>query len=291
MKISGQGKGKENCFMGMECGEHAHVVILPVLFDKTSSYKSGSDKGPIALIHASRNIELYDIETDRVPYKDDIHTAEPVQSFESLDMIEKVHAECQRLLQRGKFIVTLGGEHTISLGAIKAHAEHFGPLSILQIDAHTDLVDEYEDNKYSHACVMKRVKELDNIVNVVAVGIRSMAQEEKNNLERSELFYAHELVGDQWILDVLDKLHDNVYISFDLDGLDSSVMPSTGTPEPGGLSWSQAISLIRSVIELRNVIGLDVVELCPLEGFHAPDYTAAKIVFKALAYKYAKGEK
>jgi len=138
---------------------------------------------------------------------------------------------------------------------------------------------------------MKRVKELDNIANVVAVGIRSMAEEEKNNLEKAEVFFAHELVGDEWILDVVDKLHANVYITFDLDGLDSSVMPSTGTPEPGGLSWFQAVSLLKKVIDSRNVIGIDVVELCPLEGVHAPDYTAAKIVFKALAYKYAKGEK
>ncbi|MBM3208229.1 MAG: hypothetical protein FJZ57_06480 [Chlamydiae bacterium] len=130
MKISGQGRGEENCFMGMDCGEHAHIVILPVPFDKTSSYESGSHKGPIAIINAFRNIEFYDLETDTVPYRDDIHTAQPVKSGESFDMIEKVYAECKRLLQRGKFIVTLGGEHTISIGAIKAHAEHFGSLSI-----------------------------------------------------------------------------------------------------------------------------------------------------------------
>jgi agmatinase len=287
--IHGQGHGIAGRFAGLEDPygreNFANIVLLPVPFDKTTTYQKGSDKGPEALIEASRNLELYDIETDSQVYLEGIFTASPVLEETSQEMLNSTYARIKKYLDHGKFVVTIGGEHSISFAPIRAHADHFQQISILQLDAHADQQPTYEDDPWSHACVMARVKELPNVTNYVAVGIRSMAIEEKVNVQESNTFYAHLLEkNDDWMDDVIAKLIDPVYITFDLDAFDSSLMPSTGTPEPGGLQWNQTLRLLKRVAQEKKIIGFDVVELCPAPTNKAPDYLAAKLIYKLLSY-------
>lgn len=279
-----QGQGNENCYLGVEHPyESAEVVIQPVPFDQTTTYVHGSDKGPAALIEASRNLELYDIETGLEVYEQGIHTAKAIECESSEEMLEETYQRVKEHLKKDKFVVTLGGEHSISFAPIKAHAEVFGPISVLQLDAHADLIPAYEGNRLSHASVMARVKELPQIESIVSVGVRSMAKEEVEPLQETYPFFAHTLKGD-WIDQVIDKLTDRVYITFDLDVFDSSIMSATGTPEPGGMYWNEVMELLKRVIQKKQIVGCDVVELCPIAGFHAPDFLAAKLVYKILSY-------
>lgn len=263
----------------------SRIVILPVPFDQTSTYQKGSDKGPEALIEASRNMELYDIETDSEVYLRGIYTEAPIISTNSEEMLQLTYAKAKEWILQDKFVVTLGGEHAISYGSIKAHAECYDKLTVLQLDAHADLQPAYENNPWSHASVMARVKEIPQVSQIVSVGIRSMSREELPFLDRSHVFFAHQLEG-IWIEHLLQKLKSPVYITCDLDVFDSSLMPSTGTPEPGGLTWNQAMSLLKRVMKETNVVGFDVVELCPNPTQVAPDYLAAKLVYKMLSYKF-----
>lgn len=262
--------------------EQAKIVILPVPFDKTSTWSKGSDKGPKAIIEASRNMELYDIETQTEVFREGIWTAKPVSLKTSGQMIEEVNRLAGSFLDQDKFVVTLGGEHTVCLGAINAHADFYDDLSILQLDAHTDLRDEYQGNPYSHASVMARVRE--KVDNIVSVGIRSMDSGELASIREKKVFYAHKIASvDNWMDRAADRLSPNVYITIDLDVFDPGIMPSTGTPEPGGLDWYTVIRLLKRVAEKRQVVGFDVVELCPSQN-KAPDFLAAKLIYKLLSY-------
>jgi agmatinase len=264
--------------------EYGKIVVLPVPFDKTSSWIKGSDRGPKAIIEASMNMELYDLETDSEVYKKGIFTSEEIISNSSEEMIKYVYERVTELIKDGKFVVTLGGEHTISLPAIKAHHETHNDISILHLDAHSDMRDSYLDNKYSHACVMARVKEINN--NIFSIGIRSLDSSELDNINRNNIFFAKDIFNSEnWIQEVISKLNPNVYISIDLDVFDPSIMPSTGTPEPGGLEWYPTLNLLKEVCIKRNLIGFDVVELCPTENI-APDFLAAKLIYKLLSYKF-----
>jgi agmatinase len=190
------------------------------------------------------------------------------------------------MLDRSKFPVVLGGEHSVSIGAIQAVAKRFDNLTVLQLDAHTDLRDSYEGSTHNHACMMARAKEL---VPIVQVGIRSMDICEKPNLDNERVFFAHTLCGmkaDVWISDVVELLTENVYLTVDLDVFDPSIMPATGTPEPGGLGWYEVIELIHAVCSRRNLVGFDLVELCPRENLWGSDFLAAKLLYKTLTYKY-----
>lgn len=288
MKI-GQGHGISGRFAGLPDPygneENAKIVIVSVPFDKTTTYQQGSDKGPEALIEASRNLELYDIEMDFEVYENGIYTDKFIESETSEEMLNLTYNRVKEWIYKDKFVVTLGGEHSISYAPIKAHAEHYNKLSVLQFDAHTDLQPAYEDNPWSHASVMARVKEIPQVSKIIPVGIRSMSSEELPFLDKSHVFFAHDL-SETWIDDVIQKLEDPVYITFDLDVFDSSLMPSTGTPEPGGLSWNQALKLLKRVMQEKNVVGFDVVELCPNPSNLAPDYLAAKLIYKILSYKF-----
>lgn len=291
-----QGHGIEGSFGGLpdeyNSLKNATVVILPVPFDMTTSYQQGTDKGPEALIEASRNLELYDIETHSEVYKIGIHTAEPVKESSSKAMLKSAEERTLQYLNQGKFVVTLGGEHSISAAPIRAHAKKFAPFTVLQFDAHADLQDAYCGDPLSHASVMARVKEIKEVDKIVSVGIRSMSSDELHNLDRENTFFAHDLHQDtKWWDEVIEKLSDNVYITFDLDVFDSSLMSSTGTPEPGGLFWHQVLPLIKKVSEKKNIIGLDVVELMPQEGNPAPDFLAAKLVYKILSYLFHEKSK
>lgn len=264
----------------------AKIVLLPVPFDQTTTYQKGTDKGPKALIEASRNMELYDIETAFEVYKEGIYTAPAINIESSEPMLQALYERTKHFLEQGKFVVVVGGEHSISYAPIRAHAEKYGKLTVLQLDAHADLQPAYEGNPWSHASVMARVKELNNVEKIVSVGIRSMATEELPNLDGANTFFAHKLEGNEWISEVLSKLSGPVYVTFDLDVFDSSLMPSTGTPEPGGLTWNQATKLLQRVAQEKQLVGFDVVELCPKEGHPAPDYLAAKLIYKLLSYQF-----
>jgi agmatinase len=264
--------------------EHSKIAVLPVPFDETSSWGKGSDRGPKAIIEASMNMELYDLETNSEVYKNGIFTSSEVISNSSEDMIKCVYERVKGFIGDGKFVVTLGGEHTVSLPAVKAHNENYNDLSILQLDAHSDMRDSYLGDKYSHACVMARVKELTD--DIISIGIRSLDSSELASIKKDNVFFAEDIYNSKgWIGEAVEKLNKNVYITLDLDVFDPSILPSTGTPEPGGLDWYTVIGLLKEVCKNRNLIGFDVVELMPTEN-KASDFLAAKLIYKLLSYKF-----
>jgi agmatinase len=263
----------------------SRVVIVPVPYDQTSTWVKGADKGPDAIIKASANVELYDIETDSQPYLNGIFTDEAVPvDLDPAEMVGAVKQRVQGHLTNHKLAIVVGGEHSVSVGAVQAYVDRYPGLSVLQLDAHTDLRDEYEGSRYNHACVMARVRELCPIVQV---GIRSMDVSEKPALGQGRVFFAEDIHDNRaWIDKVVARLTEQVYLTIDLDVFDPSIMPSTGTPEPGGLRWYDVLALLKAVCRRKTVVGFDVVELCPVEGNWAPDFLAAKLVYKILSYLY-----
>jgi agmatinase len=262
----------------------ARIVILPVGFDRTSTWIKGSEKGPAAIIEASPNLELYDIETGTEVFRRGIHTASELRPRDIDSLNTSVYTAVKRYLEEGRFTVVLGGEHTVSYGAVKAHLEKYVDLSILHLDAHTDMRDIYEGNRFSHACVMARIRELTG--RITSVGIRSMDSSELENVEMDRVFMASDLQqGSRWLRKAVRQLTGRVYVSIDLDVFDPGIMPSTGTPEPGGLTWYQCIDLLRKTAQAKRIVGFDVVELCPGEE-KAPDFLAAKLVYTLLSFVF-----
>jgi agmatinase len=289
-------------FLGLdeEAGafEAAGAVILPVPYEATTSFGGGTALGPGAIIEASRYIELYDQELDAEPYEAGVATL-PGLSLTGAGpeaAIAELRAAYDALLDAapGKFVITLGGEHSITSAPVLAWAERLQRegrrLSVLQFDAHTDLRPEYEGSPWSHAAVMHRVRDQ---VEIVAVGIRALTADEMRLVRRSEnihVFLADDIhSGDAWMDDVLARLGDDVYITFDVDAFDPALVPSTGTPEPGGLQWYPVLKLLRRVFAERTVHAVDVVELAPLPGLSAPDFLVAKLVYKMIGYRFAGG--
>lgn len=265
--------------------EKAAVVILPVPFDKTSTWLKGADKGPAAIIDASRYLELYDIETGSEVFRKGIFTAPAVRASSSPLLIRGTGSRVARYLKDNKLVVTLGGDHSVSIGVIKAYAERYKGLGVLHLDAHADSRESYHGSPYNHACVIARAREFTD--NIVSVGIRSMDASERPHADKKKMFFAHDIQGsDRWIKDVVGQLSDTVYITLDLDVFDPGIMPSTGTPEPGGLSWYQVIKLLASVAKAKRIAGFDIVELCPGRD-RAPDFLAAKLIYTLLSYIYA----
>jgi agmatinase len=265
---------------------NARIVIVPVPYDRTSTWIKGADKGPAAIIESSANMELYDIETDCEIYRKGIFTADAlkVEGLLPEDMIEMVTEEVRHYIEKEKFIVVVGGEHSVSIGPIKAHVKNSADVTVLQLDAHTDLRDEYNGSKYNHACVMARVRE---VCPILQVGIRSMDACEKGFIDRGRVFFGediHNRTG--WIDEAVGKLSEKVYVTIDLDVFDPSIMSSTGTPEPGGLLWYDVLRLLKAVSDKKDIVGFDVVELCPDERNKAPDFLAAKLIYKLLSYKF-----
>ncbi len=270
--------------------EHsAGIAILPVPYDGTSTWIKGSDKGPDAIMEASSNMELYDIETGTEVYRRGIFTAPAITERSSPEkMVGTVAERVRHFLDKGKFPVVIGGEHSVSIGSIQAFASHYPQLSVLQLDAHSDLRNEYEGSANNHACVMARAKE---IASIVQVGIRATDSGELPAMDMERVFFAHQIHGsDKWMDQAVGLLADNVYITIDLDVFDPAIMPSTGTPEPGGMGWYQCLGLIEKVIAARRVVGFDVVELCPSESNKAPDFMAAKLIYRILSMKFSKYE-
>jgi agmatinase len=264
----------------------AKVVILPVPYDSTTEWHSGTREGPQAIIDASQYLELYDIELDKDVYKVGIHTLPKVQPLLSSPekMINRVYQIAVDLVKQAKFLVMLGGEHSLSLGMVQALKENFLDLCVLQLDAHADLRDEYLGTKYSHACVMRRIFELCPIVQV---GIRSLSREEQQFLAQNNMhpFYVSTSNPVPASTEqIIASLSDNVYVSIDMDALDPSIMPAVGTPEPGGMQWHEVLNLLRAVTLHKNVVGFDLVELCPKEGTSACAFLAAKLAYKLIGY-------
>jgi agmatinase len=266
--------------------QESGIIIVPVPYDETSTWMKGADKGPGAVLEASVNLEFYDVETSSEAHLKGIYTIEPVVEKETPEkLVKAVHDTVFSLLDEKKFPVIIGGNHTVSIGAIKAFSENFEKLTILQLDAHADLRQVYEGSQYNHACAMARAREYAPIVQV---GIRSMSAEELPYLEKDRIFYSHDLFYNKDLYKkAIDKLTENVYITIDLDVLDPSVMPSTGTPEPGGPAYYELLHFLRDVIKSRNVVGFDVVELCPSATNKSPDFIAAKIIYQLLSYRFA----
>lgn len=260
----------------------ASIVILPIPFDKTSTWLKGADKGPAAIIEASRFLEFYDIETDSEVLKKGVFTARPIRSASSHALIQKTGSAVSQYLKDNKLVVTLGGEHSVSIGVIKCYAKCYKDLSVLHLDAHADSRDSYEGSLYNHACVIARAREF--VGNVVSVGIRSMDASERPGIDSKRMFFAHTIHNsDKWIDDAVRLLTGSVYVTIDLDVFDPGIMPSTGTPEPGGLDWHQVMKLLSSVARSKRIVGFDVVELCPSRS-KAPDFLAAKLIYTLLSY-------
>lgn len=268
--------------------DSARVLILPVSYEGTVSYGTGTGKGAMAIVEASRNMELYEEETDAEVYKVGIHTLEEFTPRATPEaMMDSLYEYTKDLLKSGKFLCMLGGEHSVSAPIIKAHAEQFHDLSVLQIDAHADLRDTYDGTPHSHASIMARVVK-DLRIPSVQVGIRSISADEARSLESglpTKIFWAKDIAGrTDWIDDAVNSLTENVYLTIDIDGLDPSIVPTTGTPEPGGLGWYETLTLIRKLAEKKRIVGMDLVEYSYFENYDSPAFLCAKLVYKSLAY-------
>ncbi|NLA23560.1 MAG: agmatinase, partial [Bacteroidales bacterium] len=239
--------------------KNSKIAILPVAYDGTSTWGKGADKGPDAFLHASENMELYDIETDSEVYKQGVYLYDELSGFETPDkMVEAVYNKTKEIIKTGKLFTMIGGEHSVSIGAMRAIREEFGEITVLHLDAHSDLRAEYDGTIYNHACAMHEISKHSNLIQV---GIRSMDVSEKEFLNKNKTFFAHDIhKNPNWIDDVVSLLCNKVYISIDLDVFDPSELPSTGTPEPGGLKYYEVIDLMRKTIAKSQIIGLDVVE-------------------------------
>ncbi len=264
----------------------AKAVVLPVPYDSTSEWSSGSRHGPQAIIDASEYLELYDLELDREIYKAGISTLPRVEPLLSSpqDMIDRVYQVVRDLVSKGKFVVLLGGEHSLSLGAVRAFKEAFPTLSVLQLDAHADLRDEYLGTKYGQACVMRRILE---VCPICQVGVRSLSWEERqfSTEKQLDILYMADLASNRVSIDrITESLSQDVYITVDVDVLDPSIMPAVGTPEPDGMSWRQVLDIVESVTLHRHVVGFDLMEFCPGEGPSSCAFLLAKLAYRLIGY-------
>lgn len=271
--------------------DRAAAAILPVPYDGTVSYRSGTRDGPQAIIEASRYLELYEPDLDLEPAQWGIATLpalEPDASGPQAN-VARVEQVVGDLADAGKLPVMLGGEHTLTIGAVRALAQRHPGLSILQLDAHADMRDNYQGSRYSHACVMRRVREIVGDGNVVQAGVRSISSEEMKHIQDASIAGLHLYTPGQYndsaaIDELLAGLGETVYVTVDLDALDPSIMPAVGTPEPGGLSWQETLSILRAVAQRSRVVGLDVMELAPNEGPTHAAFTAARLTYKLIGY-------
>jgi agmatinase len=273
--------------------DNSKIVILPCPYEKTTSYGRGTANGPNAILNASHYVEFFDEETVK-----EVCFTEGIAALKALDFkklhgkkaIDLIYNNVKGLIDAGKFVVTLGGEHSISTAPIKAHFDSYPGLSILHFDAHSDLRDEYEGSKYSHASFAARVSEFTT--KITQVGIRAQCKEEYDFIKNKDIrtFYAHQIrnegFDDNLVSKIISTLDKNVYITFDVDYFDPSIMPSTGTPEPNGFYWDETMRLLRRLCRERNLVGFDVVELAPRRDFSFPDFLTAKLIYKILNYRF-----
>ena len=289
MKYLSQKKG----FLGYDANQNIEpkVVVVPFGLEKTVSYGGGTKNGPREIIKASHQVELFDEELNKEPYREiGIKTVKPFTIKKKIgDALDQLSAINKEILSKNRFPLVFGGEHSITPGAIKPFANKYNHITLLHFDAHADLRESYQGEKFSHASAIKRCLDFKN-VNVVSFGIRNLSQPEmnfyKNNRDRIEIFWGKDKKN--WDLFQLDKLFKNktVYITFDVDGFDASIMPATGTPEPGGLLWEDVLPIIKKVCEISNIVGADINELAPIKNFDSYNFLVAKLAYKILAYTF-----
>ncbi len=269
--------------------ETAKILLQSIPYDGTSTWGKGADGGFEAFLQAAENMELYDIETQSEVYLQGIGLLKERGAFDSPEeMFQKTYERTHELLGREKFLTFFGGEHSVSIGIIKAFYENFSGLTVLQMDAHADLRPTYGGTPYNHACA---VYDASQNCNLVQVGIRSMDVSEKKYMNESQVYFAHDLKDNStWMDDSINQMTENVYITFDLDVFDPAIMPATGTPEPGGLFWDETMTYLKKVSASRNIVGFDIVELAPIPGQHAPQFLAAKLYYKLLSYIFKNEE-
>jgi agmatinase len=285
-----------NNFLGLP-DEHsefarAAVLVLPIPFEATVSYGSGTGDGPAAIVEASQQVELYDREFDREPATEyGVHTLPPVAlSDDPATAVAEIAAAVTAAAATGKLVVGLGGEHTISVGFGRGLlAALGGPLTVVQIDAHSDLRDEYEESPYSHACIARRLLEMDGIEQVLQLGIRSVCTEEvqfvRSHPQQARVWYSEQVHAGGWRDELIARVRGRrVYLTIDVDGLDPAIVQATGTPEPDGLTWAETLEILRIVATEATIVGLDCVELAPHAGQHASDFAVAKLLYKTISY-------
>ena len=280
-------------FLGIDAEQSiaSQVIVVPFGLEKTVSYGGGTKNGPKEIIKASHQVELFDEELNKEPYKEiGIKTLKPFSiknNIESaLDQLSKINED---ILSSDKFPLVLGGEHSITPGSIKPFVKKYDEITLLHLDAHADLRESYQGEKFSHASAIKRCLDYKNL-KVVSFGIRNLSKEEmdfyNNNRDRIEIFWGRD--KQTWDLSLLDKFfkNTNVYITFDVDGLDASIMPATGTPEPGGMLWEDVLPIIKKVCQISNVVGADINELAPIKNFDSYNFLVAKLAYKILSYAF-----
>jgi agmatinase len=262
-------------------------VILPVPYGGTLTYGGGAEKGPEAILIASQQVELFDEETRRQPWRYGIHSSPPVEftGEDPAPLVEILAGKVRGFLRDGKFVVTLGGEHSISPGPVRACAEAWPNLTVVHFDAHSDLRESYQGLRDNHACAGARMRERAKLIQI---GIRSQSPEEREKIDRGEVeaVFAYQMQEGGWESRVLDRIEAGapVYVTMDLDYFDPSIMPATGTPEPGGGQWYPTMGFLRRLAEHGEIVSFDVMELAPIPGLHAPDFLAARFVYKLLSY-------
>lgn len=280
-------------FLGLDQNESDYkkskVVILPAPFEASTSYQKGTGKGPEAILHASQQVEHYDIEFGKNIHTVGIHTIDPLplQNAPAVEAFKMVEEATTKILTDKKWPILIGGEHAISYGFFKALFKKYPRLSIFHIDAHTDMRESYEGNPYSHASVLYHIRK--HCQKTVSVGIRSMCKEEADYVKKHKavVYYDHEIqeVGFD-VKNILKHLTDEVYITIDVDGFSPSIVPTTGTPEPGGLPWYPTLALLKRLFKEREIVGLDVVEVMPIPNLVYGDFSVAKLIYKCIGYKY-----
>jgi agmatinase len=275
--------GKENSVSKIE---KASTVIIPVPLEYSTSYGKGTARGPDAILNASPYLELYDEELDFEVWKTGVLTTPTIDLNDNpAQCLSKINEVVASYINEDKFVVILGGEHSLTSAVHEAFYDRHPDLSVLQLDAHSDLRDTYEGSKYSHACVMRRIWEKNK--SIVEVGIRSQCKEEKEFILHNQIpiYYAHDLYGKNFPLKIMDTLNEDVFITIDTDFFDPAIMPAVGTPEPGGFFWYETLSFLRQVFEQKNVVGMDIVEFNPVKNLTHPDFFMAKFIYKLIGYK------
>ena len=269
--------------------ETSKVVLIPIPYDGTSTWQKGANNGPDAFLEATKNMELFDIETMGQPHKEGIYITPFVLEKSSPEkVVETVYKTTKKYLQKDKFVTLFGGEHSISIGAIQSFNEFFEDLTVVQMDAHADLRPTYNGSECNHACALSKANKTTNLIQV---GIRSMSKKELEYMNSESVFFSHKLSNNKkWMKKALKRMTKNVFITFDLDVFDSSLLPSTGTPEPGGMLWYQTLEFLQKIFKNKNVVGFDIVELCPNPKEKSSDFIAAKLYYKMLAFKFNKNE-
>ena len=280
-------------FLGLPESSAPDVIVLPIPYEGTVSYGGGTARGPGAILAATAFVETWDEELG-VSLENLGYRVLPVVDPDDRDadaMTEHIYAAARNAVADDRFLLALGGEHSVTPGVVRAVAERRENLSVLHIDAHADLRSEYEGSRNSHACACRRIR--DHVSTTVSVGIRAISEPEARLIEEEEIpiYWARDVVGrTDWIPEAVDRLTDEVYLTVDLDGLDPSIMPATGTPEPGGLGWYETLALIRETARRKRIVAADLVELAPMPGLHAPDFLAARLAAKIVAYVFGGRE-